>query len=408
MNFYDSTKSSTTDNLTSLSVLDSHPTVEFIHDGFALCEDDSLNIVFCNPTFRKWFDVHDLSIPLNEVLETLKTDLLFKRLKKRGAYSILIEAEEERKGFPVLMEVFFKPLKWAEKLYISVHVHNMSKLKEKDALIASHSRMIEQSNRQLARLTKRLEAENIRLSAEVEVTRQLQQMLVPGNDELARVENLDIACFMEPADEVGGDYYDVLQFDGGVRICIGDVTGHGLQSGVVMLMAQMGIRTLLASGEMDATRILSTLNRAVYDNIERMGADKNLTLSILDYKEGKVRATGQHEEMIVVRKGGRVERMDTAELGFPIGLDDDIADFVDEIHIHLEPGDGIVLYTDGITEAENIKKEQYELDRLCAICSKNWTKPAAEIRDAIVDEVFHFIGDQTVFDDITLVVMKQK
>ena len=66
-----STQSSTTENLSSLSALASHPTVEFINDGFALCEDDSLNIVFCNPTFRKWFDVHDLSVPLNHVTDEM-------------------------------------------------------------------------------------------------------------------------------------------------------------------------------------------------------------------------------------------------------------------------------------------------------------------------------------------------
>ncbi len=163
MNPSNSIQSSSTENLSSLSALASHPTVEFINDGFALCEEDSLNIVFCNPTFRKWLDVHDLSVPLNHVLETLKTDILFKRLKKRGVYSFSIEPEEERKGFPVLMEVSIKPVKWAEESCISVHVHNTSKLKEKDALIASHSRMIEQNNRQLARLTKRLEVENIQL-----------------------------------------------------------------------------------------------------------------------------------------------------------------------------------------------------------------------------------------------------
>ena len=240
------------------------------------------------------------------------------------------------------------------------------------------------------------------------MTRKLQQFLLPATEELLKIEDLDIAGFMEPADEVGGDYYDVLQHDLGVRIGIGDVTGHGLESGMVMLMVQMGIRTLLASKETDTTRILSILNRAIFDNVARMDTDKSLSLAILDFQDGKVRVTGQHEEIIVVRKGGSIERLDTIELGFPIGLDSDIDHLIDETHIHLQLGDGIVLYTDGITEAENIAKEQYEMERLCAIISKHWSKSAEAICNAITDDVYRFIGEQNIYDDITLLVIKQK
>ena len=73
----------------------------------------------------------------------------------------------------------------------------------------------------------RLRAENIRISAELDITRRLQQMNLPQESELQAVEGLEIAGFMEPADEVGGDYYDVLNCNGKVKIGIGDVTGHG-------------------------------------------------------------------------------------------------------------------------------------------------------------------------------------
>ena len=329
-------------------------------------------------------------------------------MAKRGTYTLAIEPGNKERGFPGLLEISFKPLNNGDDQYIAVHVRNMTKLLEKDALIKSHARMIEQSNRQLARLTRQLEAENIRLSTEVEITRKLQQMLLPATKELLQIDTLDIACFMEPADEVGGDYYDVLQHDQGIRVGIGDVTGHGLESGMVMLMVQMGIRTLLASREFDATRILSTLNRAIFANIARMKTDKSLSLAILDFQDGKVRVTGQHEEIIVVRKGGEIERLDTMELGFPIGLDDNIDHLIDETHIHLQPGDGIVLYTDGITEAENIAKQQYEMERLCAVIAHHWSKSAAAIRDAITDDVYQFIGQQKIYDDITLLVIKQR
>jgi len=106
-----------------------------------------------------------------------------------------------------------------------------------------------------------LRAENMRMSAELSVTRRLQQMVLPTNQELKAVAGLDIAGFMEPTDEIGGDYYDVLQHDGRILFGIGDVTGHGLESGVLMLMAQTAVRTLLENGETDPVRFLNTLLR---------------------------------------------------------------------------------------------------------------------------------------------------
>jgi serine phosphatase RsbU (regulator of sigma subunit) len=270
------------------------------------------------------------------------------------------------------------------------------------------------ANEEITALNEMLKEENLRMGAELEVTKRLQQMLLPTQTELAQVEGLDLAGYMEPADEVGGDYYDVLQHNAQVKIGMGDVTGHGLESGVVMLMTQMGIRTLLTNNETDITHYLTVLNRTVFDNVQRMQADKSLSLILLDYMPpvnggpGQVRFSGQHEELIVVRQGGQLELVDTMDLGFPIGLDDDIADFVAEQTIQLQRGDGLVLYTDGITEAENEAGEQYELDRLCAVVSQHWAKSAEDIKAAVIDDVMTFIGTQTVYDDITLLVVKQE
>jgi sigma-B regulation protein RsbU (phosphoserine phosphatase) len=121
-----------------------------------------------------------------------------------------------------------------------------------------------------------------------------------------------------------------------------------------------------------------------------------------------VKLSGQHEEMIVVRQGGAVELVDTIDLGFPIGLTVEIAEFVDQTTVALQPGDGVVLYTDGITEAENTQGEQYSLERLCAVLSQNWALPAEVIKEAVVADVRQHIGTHHVYDDITLVVVKQK
>ncbi len=253
-----------------------------------------------------------------------------------------------------------------------------------------------------------LQADNLRMAKELDMLRQMQQMILPTAEELEAIEGLEIAGFMEPADEVGGDYYDVLYTDGIVTIGIGDVTGHGLESGILMVMTQTAVRTLKEIRELDPVKFLDALNRTIYKNVRRMNSQKNLTLVILTYTAGKVSISGQHEETIVVRNGGYVERINTMDLGFPIGLDEEITDFINHTSVKLNPGDGIVLYTDGIPEAYNIEKEQYGIERLCEVASQNWDGSAEEIKQAIVDDVKEFIGEQKVFDDITLVVLKQK
>ncbi|MEG3909555.1 SpoIIE family protein phosphatase [Microcoleus sp. w2-18bC1] len=274
------------------------------------------------------------------------------------------------------------------------------KVKERTSELAN-------ANQEIITLNEKLKVDNLRLGAEVNVARQIQQMILPNPHEL-EIEGLDIAGYMEPADEVGGDYYDVLQIDGVVTLAIGDVTGHGLESGILMLMAQTSVRTLQEIRGLDPVRFLDVLNRTLYKNVQRMNSEKSLTLAILNYSEGRISISGQHEETLVVRNNGEVERIDTMDLGFPIALDDDIAGFISHILIELEPGDGVVLYTDGIPEAYNIRKKQYGLKQLCQVISQNWHKSAAEVKDAVIIDLRQHIGKQKVFDDITLLVFKRQ
>jgi phosphoserine phosphatase RsbU/P len=146
----------------------------------------------------------------------------------------------------------------------------------------------------------------------------------------------------------------------------------------------------------------------IYRNVQRMNSDKNLTLAILNYKNGHLSISGQHEEILIVRQGGKVERINTMDLGLPIGLDEDISEFISQTLIELNRGDIIVLYTDGITEAKNIQKAQYGLERLCKVISKNWEHPAEDIKKAVILDVRTFMGKQKQFDDITLLILKQR
>jgi len=290
----------------------------------------------------------------------------------------------------------------------AISIENARLYQTLEEKVQQRTAQLAQANQEISGLNNKLKAENIRLSAELEVTKRLQQMILPKQSELDKIKGLEIAGYMQPADEVGGDYYDVLTQNDKVKISIGDVTGHGLESGVLMIMAQTAVRTLQQMNETDPVKFLDVLNRTLYANIERIDSSRNMTLALLDYQDSNFTLSGQHEEIIVVRTDGNIERIDTMELGFPVGLEEDIAAFVSQVQVHLNPGDVVVLYTDGITEAVNINKVYYGIERLCQVAQENRHKTAEEIRQAVIDHLRQHIDKHKVCDDITLVVLKQK
>jgi serine phosphatase RsbU (regulator of sigma subunit) len=273
--------------------------------------------------------------------------------------------------------------------------------------VEERTAQLAEANQQITTLNEQLKSENLRMSAELDVSRQLQKMLLPKEEELLQIDGLEIAGFMEPADEVGGDYYDVLNHQGRVMLGIGDVTGHGLESGVLAIMVQTAVRTLLANNETDPIKFFVALNEAIHANVQRMKSDKNMTIVLLEYKDGQLNLSGQHEEVIVVRNGSPVELVDTVDLGFPIGLVDELP-VAKTAKISLNSGDAVVLYTDGITEASNRDRVEYGLERLCEIAKLNGHKSAKELCQAIIDDLRQFIGTKPVDDDITLLILKQK
>ncbi len=266
---------------------------------------------------------------------------------------------------------------------------------------------IELREQEIRSLNEQLAEENQRMGAELDVTRRLQQMVSPTNQELVEIQGLDIAAYMNPADEVGGDYYDVLVRGNGIKIGIGDVTGHGLESGVMMLMVQMAVRTLLTYGVSNPEVFLTVLNGALFGNVQRMHTDRNLTLALFDYYAGELSFTGQHEDILIFRKNGDIERIDTFDYGFIVGLLSDISEYVNQGKVELAIGDGVVLYTDGITEAHNPDNQMYGIERLCEIVKANWHLTAEQIKERTIEDVHLFAADRKLMDDITILVIKR-
>ncbi|MGO7585837.1 SpoIIE family protein phosphatase [Rhizobium ruizarguesonis] len=285
---------------------------------------------------------------------------------------------------------------------ISYHTENL------EQLVEERTAQIEDAKEEISTLNAQLQRENRRLGTELAVAERIQLMVLPLHQELEEFQALEIAAYMRPAEEVGGDYYDVLKSGSRLKIGIGDVTGHGLESGVLMLMVQSVARALQEAGNTDAVKFLTDLNSALFKNIVRTKIDKHLTLAFLDYDGKEMILSGQHEEVVVVRANGEVERIDTMDLGIPIGLEADISAFIKTREIAFEKGDLILLHTDGVTEAENDAGELFGIERLCREALRLKDQSAEKVVAGIIATLMLFIGSQKIYDDITLLAVRHR
>lgn len=277
------------------------------------------------------------------------------------------------------------------------------------------SRKLHSAYQHINTLNTQLAQENKRLSTELDVARQIQALVLPNQYDISQLQqrhHLDIAVAMTPAYEVSGDYYDMLEVDDGLIFAIGDVTGHGLESGIVMLMVQSDLRILLNHGERDIGKMLASLNTSLYQNMHSSNNEadfyKTLSLSLLYYhNDGVCSLSGQHEELIILKASGEIQRKDTLALGFPIGLEKDISQLIQQETFQFEAGDSLIFFTDGITEAENDQGERYELARLLECIAQLAGSSAGVIKQAVMEDVRHYCGGQAFLDDVTLMVIQK-
>ena len=263
---------------------------------------------------------------------------------------------------------------------------------------------IEKASREQQKLLE----ENLRLGAEVGIAKQIQEMALPNEEEYNYFKTVDVNGFMVSSAEVGGDYYEVIP-DADNNSCfmaIGDVTDHGLQSGVVMLMTQTAFRTALETTD-NLVDAMVAVNKAVYENTERMKDSRNLTLSLIHYKNSILNITGQHESILLLKKSSDViDEISTSDLGMYVGMVPDIREYCSQISFRLNKDDIVVFYTDGVTEAENPSKEFYGIDRLKSVILSNRDLDSVSLNKAIYEDIKRFIGSAPVYDDITLLSLK--
>ncbi len=251
------------------------------------------------------------------------------------------------------------------------------------------------------RLTEVVRLQRDELAEEIALAADVQQRLLPA--QAATLQGFDLAGRMYPARVVGGDYYDYVELpQGNLGLVIADVSGKGVAAALLMASVEMGLRTDAPSLSR-SDEIVSNLNRLLYEITD---APRYVTLfygkldvasRCLEYTNAghlpPVLLRASAEEVVLLEKGGPV-----------IGLFPG-ATFESD-RIRLEPGDVLVLYTDGVVEAENSLAEQYSRERLVSLVRRHTDMSAQYLVERIYASVVEFTGTDVLRDDLTLSVLK--
>ncbi len=250
------------------------------------------------------------------------------------------------------------------------------------------------------------------LWGEMEIAKRIQTALLPGKAKIGCFTDDGNGCYtiaatMRPADEVGGDYYDIIQTNRGEQwIAIGDVTGHGVESGLIMMMTQTSIYSILdnTSGY-NPSVVLNAINHVIKDNISRLGADRYIAVSLMRLDESSMVVAGKHQDILIYRAAQKKVEVVQTE-GTWIGIYDKIKKYMVNLTVPIEVGDTILLFTDGITEATDENGDMYGQERLVRTLEEHSGIPVEDILAKIINDVSAFWDKQ--HDDITAMVLRRE
>lgn len=253
------------------------------------------------------------------------------------------------------------------------------------------------TSRNIERL-RQVNAEKERIGGELRVASQIQQSMLPHSHLVH--DDVDILGSLVPAREVGGDLYDYFVRDEKLFFCIGDVSGKGAPSAMVMGVVHSLFRAFSAH-ENNPARIMQAINEA-----SCQGNDSNIFVTmfvgVLDLPTGHLRYCDAGHDAPIIIENGKL-RMVECIPHLPVGVFDDVKYGIQEIR--LEPDSTIFLYTDGLTEAMNTRHKQFGIKRIEeALLANSQLQPQA-LLEAVSNKVNEFVGDAEQSDDLTLLVI---
>ncbi|MBN1542253.1 SpoIIE family protein phosphatase [candidate division KSB1 bacterium] len=252
-------------------------------------------------------------------------------------------------------------------------------------------------------------AEQERLQKEMQVAQEIQQTLLPS--EFPEIEGYQIASYYEAAKEVGGDYFDFVEVDkDSLGIVVGDVSGKGVPGSLVMTMIRTALRTE-ARGVKDAAEVLARVNDFIVNDMKK-GMFVTLFYVIIDSRRRRLNyASAGHNPMILFRPSTN-KTYYLNPRGFPIGIslpDNNLfRNSIESDTLSLAEDDILIVYTDGITEAMNGRRNLFGEERFLQAVRSLGRKPAAEFVENLQQEILSFTEGNPQNDDITLVCIKEK
>ncbi len=246
-----------------------------------------------------------------------------------------------------------------------------------------------------------------RYKEQLKIATRVQKSLLP--EKLNTNEEVEISAFSKAADEVGGDYYDVYSNDQNrLTLVIGDVSGKGTSA--AFHMSQMkGIFHSLVQQDLSPKEFMVLANSALSRCLERSSF---ITLSVysinFETKTVEFSRAGHCPTLLYSRKNKAAKFFETKGMGLGILRNSEFQNYVELISFQYDPGDIIVLYTDGITEAANAKNEEYGYSRLKESLEKHANEPPELIQRGLIDDLYSFSDEKTLSDDYSILIVKFK
>ena len=291
--------------------------------------------------------------------------------------------------------------KVGERHFDNLHIETGDELQQLAEALSGMEEDIEAYMTDLTHVT----AEKERIETELSLAAKIQKsMLIEDFPVFPDRNEFDIYATMEPAKEVGGDFYDmILVDDDHLAIEIADVSGKGVPAALFMMASKIMILEKVKSG-LTPAEVLRQVNDSISENNEQE-MFVTVWLGILEISTGKLTAANAgHEYPIVIRKDGTAELIHDKH-GFVIGGMSGMS--YTDYDIMLEHGDSVFVYTDGVTEATNANNELFGLDRTllaAGSCGKN--PQPVEVLKTVRGKIGDFVEDAEQFDDLTMLCMK--
>ncbi|MFQ5854660.1 MAG: PP2C family protein-serine/threonine phosphatase [Anaerolineae bacterium] len=243
-----------------------------------------------------------------------------------------------------------------------------------------------------------------RVKQEMEIAARIQQSLLPDDPPPPQLIGVVLAGYCIPAANVGGDYYDFLTDNAGrVNLLIADVSGHSVGSALMMAMARSILRREISQGSSPAA-VLADTNTAMLHDLTNAGLFITMFCARYDSVTRRLTfANGGHNPPFL-RRADEGEILSLDGDGMIVGILDDVV--YEEQSITLQPGDLMVLYTDGIVEARNPDGEQFGEERLRGLLEECGSLAPGTLADRIYEAVREHSQDTAQQDDITLLILK--